>query len=45
VSPCIEDSVDALKMMDADNNGSIEFNEFVDWYCKAVALESAPTPA
>lgn len=29
----------ALRMLDADNNGSVEFSEFVSWYCGVVALE------
>lgn len=26
-------------MLDADGNGSMEFTEFVSWYCGVVALE------
>ena len=26
-------------MLDGDNNGSVEFSEFVSWYCGVVALE------
>lgn len=35
----IEDSQAALNMLDADDNGSVEFSEFVEWYSGVVALE------
>jgi len=34
-----EDSQAALKMLDSDNNGAVEFDEFVEWYAGAVALK------